>query len=195
MCPDLLSIIWVSLDYDIHPEILESEMRRLNPVFSLILLLAATALVGRTQTSQVEANKAVVRHAFEALEKGDIATLNALFDPQGPWHTPKGTTIPQGGPFSDLKSSCPMCAALDGRKITIDVMLAEGDLVAVRSIWSGKYTGNYRGIQMSGKDVSIIYVNIYRVVDGRIRENWADTDRLTLAEQLGMKLAPPDAAK
>jgi len=170
-------------------------MRRLIQTISLLLLLTGYAPFGSAQATREEANKAVVRRAFEALEKGDIATLNALFDPQGPWHTPKGTTIIQGGPFPDLQSSCPMCAALDGRKITIEVMLAEGDLVAVRSTWSGKYTGNYKGIQISGKEVSMIYVNIYRVVDGRIRENWADTDRLSLAEQLGMKLAPSETAK
>ena len=88
-----------------------------------------------------------------------------------------------------------MCAALKQRKITVDVMLAEGDLVAVRSTWSGRYTGDYKGMAVVDKEVSLVYTNIYRVVDGRIRENWADADRLSLAEQLGMKLAPAENSK
>lgn len=63
--------------------------------------------------------------AFAAFEQGDVATLNELFDPEGPWHTPAGTTRPQGGPYDSLKASCPMCASLAQRKISIDVILAE----------------------------------------------------------------------
>ena len=83
-----------------------------------------------------------------------------------------------------------MCAALNPRKITIDLILAEGDLVAVRSTWTGKYSGAYRGMPVTGKDVEVIYTNAYRIVGGRILENWVGADRLALAEQLGMKLVP-----
>jgi ketosteroid isomerase-like protein len=136
-----------------------------------------------------------VRRAFQAFEAGDLTTLNELFDPQGPWHTPTGATIVQGGPHSELKASCPLCAALEHRRITIDVMLAEGDLVSVRSTWRGQYTGSVRGVPVAGKEVSTVFTNNYRVSDGRIRENWADADRLSLAEQLGMKLVPAEASK
>jgi predicted ester cyclase len=45
------------------------------------------------------------------------------------------------------------------------------------------------------KDVSILYTNIYRIADGKIVENWYQSDNLSLAEQLGMKLTPADAGK
>jgi predicted ester cyclase len=70
-------------------------------------------------------------------------------------------------------------------------MVAEGDLVTVRTMWSGKYTGTYRGTAVKEKDVTVIYTNIYRIVDGRIVENWVGSDRLYLAEQLGMTLTRP----
>ena len=75
------------------------------------------------------------------------------------------------------------------------MMLAEGDLVAVRSTWSGIYTGTFRGTRVDGKTVNIIYSNIYRVVDGKIRENWANADRLSLAEQFGMQLSGAGTSK
>jgi len=54
----------------------------------------------------------VVRRAFQALEQGDLKTLNEVYDPKRPVHMPRGKIILQGGPFTDLKSSCPMCASL-----------------------------------------------------------------------------------
>ncbi|MGD0680831.1 MAG: ester cyclase [Terracidiphilus sp.] len=169
-----------------------------------LLILAAVLLAWAgvepllAQASAADANKAIVRRAFAAFEKGDVATLNELFDPEGPWHAPNGTTIRQGGPFQDLAGSCPMCAKLEERKIVIDVMLTEGDLVSVRSTWSGLYTGTFHGVAVSRKPLTLIYANIYRVSGGRIRENWATADRLHAAEQLGFQLAPaasPEASK
>jgi ketosteroid isomerase-like protein len=158
------------------------------------LVLAASAVPHLSaQAASAEANKAVVRHALAAFDQGDLATLNELFDPDGPWHTPTGKTIRQGGPFADLRSSCPMCAALEQRKVAIDVLLAEGDLVSVRSTWTGLYSGTFHGVSVQRKPITLIYFNIYRLSGGRIRENWAMADRLSLAEQLGFQLTPPSA--
>jgi ketosteroid isomerase-like protein len=172
-----------------------SERIRVGLVFAIALLAALPAHAQKPPGSQAEANKAVVRRAFQALEAGDLQTLNDVYDPKGPIHTPKGQTIVQGGPFTDLKSSCPMCARLANRKITIDLLLSDGDMVAVRSTWSGKYSGTVQGNAVADKNVSVVYVNIYRIADGKIVENWYLSDSLSLAEQLGMRLAPADAAK
>jgi ketosteroid isomerase-like protein len=160
---------------------------------SLIVLLVAAAAMAQSaeQQSTAEANKAVVNRAFAALNEGDLKTLNELFDPDGPWHLPNGKTMPQGGPFTELAKSCPMCARLEQRKIVIDVMMAESDLVSVRSTWSGLYTGTTRGVSFHQKPVTLVYFNIYRVSGGRIRENWAEYDRMSLAEQLGFQVTPP----
>jgi ketosteroid isomerase-like protein len=175
-------------------------MRALLVVFSAAVLLVLFAPVAvasgpETATNQTEANKAVVRRAFQALEQGDLKTLNEIFDPKGPIHTPKGKTILQGGPFTNVKDSCGMCAALNPRKITIDLILGDGDFVAVRSTWSGNYTGTVRGTPITGKDVTVVYTNFYRVSNGRIVENWFESNSLDLAEQVGMKLVPESQAK
>ncbi|MGA2539647.1 MAG: ester cyclase [Terracidiphilus sp.] len=170
---------------------MRNSMRRLLWA-SLIMLLTAAALAQSAgPESTAEANKAVVTRAFAALNEGDLKTLNELFDPDGPWHLPSGKTIPQGGPFTELAKSCPMCAALEQRKIVIDVIVAESDLVSVRSTWSGFYTGTARGVSIHQKPVTLVYFNIYRVSGGRIRENWAEYDRMAMAEQLGFQVTPP----
>ncbi len=168
---------------------------RVASFFVGMLLVMLSALGQEPATKEASANEAVVRRAFQALEQGDLKTLNEVFDPKGPIHSQRGKTILQGGPFTDLKSSCPMCAALSNRKITIDLLLSDRDLVAVRSTWSGKYSGTIRGMAFADKDVSIVYTNFYRIVNGKIVENWYQTDSLSLAEQLGMKLTPAEAGK
>lgn len=165
--------------------------RRLCALILIVLFTAALAVPQSPQPESTYANRAVVKRAFAAFNGGDLKTLNELFDPEGPWHLPNGKTIPQGGPFTELAKSCPMCAALEHREIRIDVMIAESDLVSVRSTWSGLYTGTVRGVSFHRKPVTLVYFNIYRVTGGRIRENWAEYDRLSMAEQLGFQLVPP----
>jgi ketosteroid isomerase-like protein len=161
--------------------------------FGLLAIVAVPSL--HAQAASTEANKAIVRRAFAAMEQGDLATLNEIFDPDGPWHTPSGKERTNGGPFTDLAGACPMCAALEQRKIVIDLIVAEGDLVSVRSTWSGVYTGTWRGATVRKKPLTRIYSNVYRVSGGRIRENWALADQLSLAEQLGFQLVSPANAK
>lgn len=167
----------------------------MRTILSLFLLgFLAVASGAQAAQSSAEANEAVVRRAFTAFELGDLPTLNQIFDPNGPWHIPSGATIKQGGPYTDLHASCPMCASLSNRRIAIDVMLAEGDLVAVRSIWTGNYTGTVRGVAIAGKPITLVYMNIYRVAGGRIVENWALADGASLAKQLGFVISPPAGA-
>jgi predicted ester cyclase len=161
---------------------------------ALTLLLACLSAVASAQTvpSPAESNKALVRRAFAAFNQGDVAAINQIFDPAGPIHNTRGGVSLQGGPFTELKDACPMCAALSPRSITIDFIVADGDFVAVRSTWTGNYTGTTpHGVHIQSKPVSVVYINFYRVHNGRIVENWAQSDNLHLAEQLGFTLTPP----
>lgn len=136
--------------------------------------------------TRLEANKEIARRWLTALERGDSASLTALQGPSIAVHGSTGDRIASGPP------SCPMCAALKDLKIAIDVILAEGDLVTVRSTWTGLFSGTFGGLTVSEpRPVRVYYTNIYRIADGRIVENWFVSDRLVLAQQLGYKLVPP----
>jgi predicted ester cyclase len=161
-------------------------MRRLNSVVvAAVLMIAAPPSFAAADS--LEANKAVVRAGLQALEHGDLIVINQIFDPKGPIHTSKGLVL-QGGPASTLKDACAMCARLSDRQIKIVVILAEGDLVSVRSTWSGHYTGSFLGKEIVNQPVSMDYTNIYRVRDGRIVENWYAVNPAEVAGQLGLKL-------
>jgi predicted ester cyclase len=163
-------------------------MRQRCWILTLCLVVAACAS-GRS-TARQEQNKEVVRRLFDALRVGDLATLNAISDPDSIIHTAAGATHKSGAPFADLKSACAMCVAVNPRELTVDFMLSDGDLVTVRSTLRGTQVGQLFGVPPTGKQIVVSYINIYRVRGGHIVENWVGLDRLGVAQQLGMKLCP-----
>ncbi|MDM4766847.1 ester cyclase [Pelomonas sp. SE-A7] len=174
--------------------------RKVELIFGLLLASAGTSFANGSNAPapSIEANKALVRRLFQAFNDGDLAALNQLGDPKAAFHTATVDQVGKGEPAKTLREACPMCSFLNPRQITIDFMMAEGDLVTVRSTWRGRYTNVYRDLPIAGKDVVASYTNVYRIANGRIVENWAAYDRLHLAEQLGFSLspaAPASAAK
>jgi predicted ester cyclase len=68
---------------------------------------------------------------------------------------------------------------------TIDELIATGDRLIVR--WTGTYThsGEFAGIQPTGKSVSLTGISIYRVAKGQIQETRNAVNWLGLLQQLG----------
>ncbi|MBL0923614.1 MAG: lipocalin-like domain-containing protein [Sphingomonadaceae bacterium] len=147
-----------------------------------------------SQNDTIESNKAVVRAFLKALEEGDIAALDRLRGAEGSTFSFNGESR-RASTSAFLAERCPMCAALPDRKISIDRMVAEGNLVSVQSTWTGTYSGAFEGVDIvPPKPVTLRYGNIYRIADGRIVENWASYDRLHRAEQLGFVLNLAESA-
>jgi ketosteroid isomerase-like protein len=166
-----------------------------QPSFVLVsCLLVLSCASGRFSTRQ-EQNKAVVRRLVDAIRLGDLATFNAISDPDAITHMASGASHRGGAPFPDLKSACPLCVAVNPREVRVDFMVAEGDLVTVRSTMRGTQIGQLVGVPPTGKTFEVSYINIYRIRGGHIVENWVGLDRLGLAQQLGMKLCPQDPLK
>ncbi len=69
---------------------------------------------------------------------------------------------------------------------TIDDMIAEGDRVATKKTFTGTHTGDFGGIRATGKRVTLQYVDIMRVRDGKIIEHWLCMDQLSWLQQLGL---------
>ena len=68
----------------------------------------------------------------------------------------------------------------------VDLVLADGDLVAARWTASGTHTGRWAGLAPTGKAAEFSGVNIFRFGDdGKVTEIWNHRDDLGLMEQLG----------
>jgi predicted ester cyclase len=70
-------------------------------------------------------------------------------------------------------------------RATILDQVAEGEKVVTRKVFRGTHTGQFQGIEPTGREVEIHVIDIVRVSDGRIVEHWNSVDRLGLLAQLG----------
>jgi predicted ester cyclase len=82
-------------------------------------------------------------------------------------------------------------AAFPDLRFTIDVCLAEGDLVTGRWTMTGTNTGPlaFFDLPPTGRPVTMTGQEIFRVDDGRVREIWHVEDIGTMLDHLG--LTPP----
>ena len=69
--------------------------------------------------------------------------------------------------------------------IEIDDIITEGAKVVVR--WHGNVThqGDYLGIAATGNKIFVCGINIYRIEDGRIAEEWEQTNSLSWINEMG----------
>jgi hypothetical protein len=68
--------------------------------------------------------------------------------------------------------------------ITVDQMVAEGDLVTVVWTFRGTNTAAGYGLPPTGARIELRGITVWRIVDGKIREEWTSFDELQAARQL-----------
>jgi steroid delta-isomerase-like uncharacterized protein len=77
--------------------------------------------------------------------------------------------------------------ALPDLTVTIDVLVAEEDLVAARTTTRGTHLGPLLGIPATGRPVAVDGSDIVRIEDGRIVEHWGLTNSVGLLQQVGRR--------
>ena len=131
-----------------------------------------------------EENKAIARRYIEELfNQKNLATVDELNTPDFVLHN-DATTI-QG--LESYKQFLSMyLTAFPDLHMTIEDMIAEGDIVAERVSIRGTHKGDLMGIPPTGKQVTIPAIYIVRFANGKGVEVWANTDILGLLLQLGV---------
>lgn len=82
-------------------------------------------------------------------------------------------------------------AAFPDWQVVVDDLIAEGDKVVVRATGHGTHSGDFMGIAPTGKRISVTWIAIYRVDNGKLAEHWQNIDDLGLLKQLGAELSLP----
>jgi len=65
-------------------------------------------------------------------------------------------------------------------------LIGEDDLVTIYWIASGTNTGTGNGLPATGKKAELAGITIWRIVDGKIKEEWSAFDQLSMMQQLGL---------
>ena len=74
-------------------------------------------------------------------------------------------------------------------KMSVILMAAEGDLVTAVWVLRGTHTGSgYDGLPPTGVKLELRGITVWRVVDGKIREEWNSFDQLQAAQQFVTQL-------
>jgi len=85
-------------------------------------------------------------------------------------------------------------ASFPDRQQTVEQIVGEGDLVAVRTTTRATHTGaTFFGVPPSSKKVQVESMSLYRVAGGKVVEHWGLNDGLALMMQLGAIPAPAGA--
>ena len=132
-----------------------------------------------------ESNLAVARRVFDDLfSKGNFDAADEIYAAD---HTSHDAQAPGVNGAAAMKHYIGMYrAAFPDLHLTVDDAIAEGDRVVIRWTARGTHQGELMGVPPTGKQTVVTGINIFRVKDGRIQEEWVNWDTLGLLQQLGI---------
>ena len=136
-----------------------------------------------SQAESAQTNVALVREGVEAFNAGDTNKLLAIAAPDIVIHYAEmpepllGRETWQQG-FELVKRAFP------DLEIHVDDLVAAGDKIALRLTLSGTHQGEFQSIPATGRRISYVSHEFYRVQDGVISEEWICSDMASLLRQL-----------
>ena len=137
--------------------------------------------------ADIEGNKAAIRTFYDRSHAGDLAVYDDMLTPDFVNHGGPAGEI--HGPEAFKQAYAGFATAFSDFSTTIDLIVAEGDLVVTYGVASGTHDGPFMGLPPTGNKLQWTGVAIYRLDEGRIAERWQEIDGLGLFGQLG--LLPP----
>jgi len=147
----------------------------------------------RTQAKVEVQNKEVVKSYWNGKwNERRPGILDELQTPNVVYH---GTSMQMNGLEEYKKVYGIFLSAFQDTKLTIEGIIAEGDTVMTRVKMTGMHKGDFEGIPATGKVVTLSAFTVFRLVDGKIAEEWEILDDLGLMTQLGMELKPREVKK
>ena len=154
-------------------------MKIVTAVINCSLLFASFACASSLQ----EQNKALAKRAFEELlSEGKFELAEQLYAKDFVNH----------GIHRDISLDEDQAAlkgwheAFPDLTIVPEKLIAEGDLVTIYWIARGTNTGSGNGLPATGKKGELSGITIWRIVNGKIKEEWSAFDQLSLMQQLGL---------
>ena len=128
-----------------------------------------------------EQNLEVVRRTMGPLDEV-LAAHDELYGPGWVGHFPGMPPLDADG---HRRYSAVMMAAFPDLERTIEDLFAADDKVVLRWSARGTNTGEFNGMPPSGRHATSSGITIFRLEDGTIVEEWAESDLLGLLQQLG----------
>lgn len=131
-------------------------------------------------------NETIVRRFYEeVMNQGKVEVLDEVMDENFVDHgealfgSPKGREILRQGISATH-------GILAGLTVTLEGIIAEGDLVGVRGTMRCTHQGAFLGVAPTGNELTWKGVAIFRLAGGKIVERWFNSDSISILRQLGL---------
>jgi steroid delta-isomerase-like uncharacterized protein len=143
------------------------------------------ASLSRGAISQQDQNKAVARRVFdEIFNEGKFEVAGEIYAKEfvnHGMHRDIGLTEDQAAQRFE-KQACP------DLKMTIGPVVAEGGLVSVLWIARGTNTSRVGWLPATGIKIEVRGITIWRIVDGKILEEWSSFNEMTIVREIAYQL-------
>lgn len=136
----------------------------------------------------LEENKAIASSCMNLITEKNFAIIDQLYAPTYVRHDPDSPQVRSREDYQHYLAG--LCTIFPDLHFTVEDLIAEGDQVVCRFSIRGTHSQPWRGLPATGKQVTITGINISRIAEGKVAEDWFNTDIFGLALQLGAIPSP-----
>ena len=130
----------------------------------------------------LETNKEIARQVIERIfVRGEDAAIDDLIAPDFQPHTFGPMPPGRDGLREGLRRAH---AGVSEPEFTIHDTIAENDRVVVRLTTSARHTGQFMGLEPTGRRYLVDEIHIFRIRGGQVVDHWHAFDRADLMRQL-----------
>ena len=143
-------------------------------------------LTKNNDLTKTEDTRKVVNGMVDALNDHMIDGIGAFFHEKFHWFGNAGCGVKENLKAFQDGWQRPFQAAFSDKVCIDEARLTEGQWMAAFGRQEATHSGEFMGIAPTGKRVEIRYMDFWKVVDGKIQDNWVMVDFPYVMRQLGV---------
>ena len=144
------------------------------------------ALTKDNDISKTEDTRNVVSSMVDGLNDHEIDGMGAFFSATFRWMGNAGCGTKNGLQEFQDNWQRPFQEAFSDKVCIDEARLAEGEWMAAFGRQEATHSGKFMGVEPTGKRVEIRYMDFWKVVDGKIVDNYVMVDFPHVMQQLGL---------
>ena len=145
-------------------------------------------LTRNNDLSKTDETLSVIDAMVNGLNDHDIDGMGRFFAPSFRWIGNTGCGFKNGLTEFQDNWQRPFQAAFSDKVCIDEARITQGEWCAAFGRQEAVHSGPFMGIEPTGKRVEIRYMDFWKVVDGKIVDNWVNVDFAHVAAQLGVDL-------
>lgn len=138
----------------------------------------------------IDDNKRVVQRAFDSMSEGPDRFLAEHDEIYGEDLVGHFSGMPPVNRDMHRQFGMGTFSAFPDLKRPVEDLVAEDDKVVARWTSTGTHQGDFMGVPPTGKTITTSGITVFRLENGRIVEEWSESDMLGMLQQVGAFPAP-----